>query len=128
MFQRTTYNAKLLDWKACQQLILSRRVRSQREAVHHFLRGFGLDNPYQSPAGGNRVARRFRLGRIVLIAVGLLFLLLGPIVWQATREWGARQRAAENMRQIGEALRQYQAREQTERVAPAEAAEGAEDD
>lgn len=87
-----------------------------------------MDNPYQSPGGGDRGAARFRLGRVLLIAAGLLLLVLGPIVWEANRERRARQRAVENLRQFGEALRQYQAREQAEHAAPAEAAAGTEDD
>ncbi|HJT35554.1 MAG TPA: hypothetical protein VJ783_26235 [Pirellulales bacterium] len=79
-----------------------------------------MDNPYQSPVGGDRGATRFRVGRVLLIAVGLLLLVLGPIVWQANRERRARRRAAENLRQFGEALRQYQAREQSRQATPSQ--------
>lgn len=87
-----------------------------------------MDNPYQSPADGSRGATSFRFGRMLLIAIGLLLLVVAPIVWQANREGRARQQAAENLRQIGDALRQYQAREETENGKRAEAAERAHED
>ncbi|HJT35558.1 MAG TPA: hypothetical protein VJ783_26255 [Pirellulales bacterium] len=80
-----------------------------------------IDNPYQSPAGDNRAARSAGFGRMMLIAAGLLLVVLGPIVWQANRERRARQRAVENLRQIGDVLRQYQAQGQAEHAAPVEA-------
>ena len=80
-----------------------------------------MDNPYQSPEDGNRGARAVRILRVLLIAAGLLLVVLGAIIWQMIREGRARQRAAENLRQIGDALRQYQARERPQSAGPAEA-------
>ncbi|HEX7446964.1 MAG TPA: hypothetical protein VF306_05425 [Pirellulales bacterium] len=86
------------------------------------------DNPYKSPAGGNRGAMRFRLGRVLLAAVALLLLITGPLVWQAVRERRARQRAAQALQGLGQALDQYQAREAAHHAAPIEATEPAKHD
>lgn len=76
------------------------------------------ENPYQSPDDAT-AARLFRPWRVLSVVAVFVALVAGLIGWQAMREKFARERARQNLQQLGQALEQYQARERSrEKIAP----------
>lgn len=68
------------------------------------------ENPYRSPTDRARILW-LRPWRVVIVVALFLIAVLGPITWQAMREKAVRDRAIQNLRQLGHALEQYQARQ-----------------